>query len=169
MIDILKQKHTPRVARRLLGMRLVRDMGHYTASAIITEVEAYDGFEDRASHASSGKTERNKVMFREAGIWYVYVCYGVHWMLNVVTGPKDYPAAVLIRATDVVEGPGRLTKHFEIDDRFNGKPVWGGEANLRIEHGDDYRDRGVIRQTPRVGVDYAGAWADKPYRFLLDI
>jgi DNA-3-methyladenine glycosylase len=168
MVNFLKQKNTPAIARKLLGMRLVRDMGDYTKSAIITEVEAYDGFEDKASHASGGKTERNKIMFEEAGVWYVYLCYGVHWMLNVVTGPEAYPAAVLIRATDRVEGPGRLTKHFDVDDEFNGASVHGSGATLRLEDGGGFYDRSQIKAMTRIGVGYAGDWAKKPYRFLFD-
>src|SRR3989338_2229715 len=86
------------VARALLGKFLVRRTGKKTLEAMITEVEAYDGPEDRASHASRGITPRTKIMFGEAGRLYVYFTYGMHWMLNVVTGSRGYPAAVLIRA-----------------------------------------------------------------------
>src|SRR6187549_608385 len=85
-------------ARSLLGKFLVRRFGDgRVESQIITEVEAYDGAEDLASHASKGRTARTEVMFAPAGIWYVYLCYGIHELLNLVTGPLDYPAAVLIR------------------------------------------------------------------------
>ena len=87
--------------------------------ARICETEAYDGFEDRASHASNGATTRNVVMFGPPGRAYIYLCYGVHWLLNITTREKGYPAAVLIRAVESVEGPGRLTKHFQINSSFN--------------------------------------------------
>ena len=133
---------------------------------MISEVEAYNGPEDKASHASRGKTERNKMMFGEAGNWYVYFTYGMHWMLNIVTGPKDYPAAVLIRGTDKISGPARITKFLQIGRKFNGKPA-DKKTGLWIE------DRGIkikksqITATKRIGVDYAGKWANKPYRFKL--
>lgn len=133
---------------------------------MITENEAYGGHHDKASHASRGRTARNQMMFGPAGFWYVYFVYGNHWMLNIVTGPKDYPAAVLIRGTDKIVGPARLTKFLHIDKKLNSQPA-RRLSGLWIE------DRGVIiaknkiKRAPRVGVDYAGAWAKKPYRFML--
>ncbi|MBI2626024.1 MAG: DNA-3-methyladenine glycosylase, partial [Candidatus Nealsonbacteria bacterium] len=88
------------VSKELLGKYLVRKIGRKILVGKITETEAYDGFKDKASHASRGNTERNKVMFDEGGRWYVYFTYGMHWMLNIVTGPQKYPAAVLIRGID---------------------------------------------------------------------
>ena len=155
------------VARELLGKYLVRQRGLKKTSLMITEVEAYDGLNDKASHASRGKTERNKAMFCEGGRWYVYFTYGMHWMLNIVTGPRDYPAAVLIRGTDKVTGPARLTKYLKIDKKFNGV-LAAQKSGLWIE------DRGCkikpseIIKTPRIGVDYSGpAWAKKPWRFYI--
>ncbi len=113
--------HTLAVAKNLLGKYIVRKIGGKEVALMITEVEAYDGPRDKASHASRGKTERNQVMFGPAGYFYVYFTYGMHWMLNIVTGPKDYPAAVLIRGTDKVSGPARLTKFLKIDKKLNGK------------------------------------------------
>jgi len=185
--DIIQQKNTVDLAKTLLGKYLVQDGENGEMASMITEVEAYDGFDDKASHASRGKTKRNAVMFAEGGVWYVYLCYGVHWMLNLVTGPKDYPAAILIRGTADVEGPGRLTKYFDINKRFNGKCALGTPSNspsyrgggpdeadstdnvggLRIEDRDANIDTARITATPRIGVDYAGEWADKPYRFVL--
>ena len=134
---------------------------------MITKVEAYDGYKDKASHASRGKTERNQVMFGPAGYFYIYFTYGMHWMLNIVTGPKNYPAAVLIRGTKEINGPARLTKFLKIDKKFNGK-----KAELKT--GLWFEDRGVkinpkdIMKTARVGVAYAGpVWSKKKYRFLL--
>src|SRR3989338_482007 len=108
------------VAKELLGCFLCRVIGGKIMRLEITEVEAYDGLRDQASHASCGQTPRNSPMFGEAGRWYVYFTYGMHWMLNVVTGTKGYPAAVLIRGTDKITGPARLTKYLKIDKRLNG-------------------------------------------------
>jgi len=155
------------VAQDLLGKFLVRKVGKKEISSMITEVEAYDGHKDKASHASRGKTKRNEPMFGEAGRWYVYLTYGMHDMLNIVTGEKDYPAAVLIRATDEVTGPGRLTKQMKITRALNSKKASQLEG-LWVE------DRGVkiskkqIKKTPRIGVDYAGpVWSRRYYRFVL--
>src|SRR5690606_13775493 len=89
------------VARELLGTTLVRKARRKIFPARIVEVEAYEGFEDKASHASRGQTLLNGVMFGPAGVWYVYLCYGVHWMLNIVCAPPEHPAGVLIRGVDV--------------------------------------------------------------------
>lgn len=156
---------TLRVARELLGCFLCRRIGRKTFRLHITEVEAYDGPTDKASHASRGQTKRNAPMFGASGRWYVYFTYGMHWMLNIVTGPKGYPAAVLIRGTGVVIGPARLTKFLRIDKRFNNKKA-NPKTGLWIEKGRRITPR-RIQRVPRVGVAYAGAWAKKPYRFLL--
>jgi DNA-3-methyladenine glycosylase len=156
-------------ARSLLGKYLVRrhDDGR-VESQMITEVEAYDGPRDLACHASKGRTGRTEVMFAGAGVWYVYLCYGIHEMLNLVTGPPDYPAAVLIRGLHRVNGPGRLTRALDITRALNGTAaaetgaLWVAESGLAVP-------RSVISATPRIGVDYAGpVWAGKPWRFVLD-
>ena len=154
------------VARALLGKYLVLK----NHSGVITETEAYMGPHDKASHAHRGRTKRNEPMFGPAGIWYVYLTYGIHWMLNIVTGKEEYPAAVLIRGVLTNEkhydGPGKLTKHLGIDKRFNTLPALR-ESGLWIE------DRGIcvrprdIQKTPRIGIDYAGAYVHKPWRFVL--
>ena len=153
------------VAEELLGCVLVRETPEGQRRAVITEVEAYDGPDDRASHASRGKTPRNAVMFGPAGVWYVYLCYGIHWMLNVVTGPEGYPAAVLLRGVRGIAGPARLTKAFGVDGAFDRLPAQAS-ASLWMEEGDPV-DRSTILRAPRIGVDYAGEWAAKPYRFLV--
>ena len=170
MNKVLSQKFFNRsalkVAKKLLGKFLVRKYKNKEITLMITEVEAYDGFDDKASHASRGKTERNKIMFGEAGKWYVYFTYGMHWMLNIIVGPKNYPAAILIRAAGEINGPARLTKYLKINKKFNGKPT-NKKTKLWIE------DRGVkisksqIAKRERVGVDYAGKWANKLYRFMI--
>ncbi|MDD5751336.1 MAG: DNA-3-methyladenine glycosylase, partial [Candidatus Peribacteraceae bacterium] len=111
------------VAPELLGKFLVRRMRGKIIAAMITEVEAYDGPEDKACHAHRGKTHRNAVMFGPAGRWYVYFVYGMHWMLNIVTGERGYPAAVLVRGVRECNGPAKLTKAFRIDGRLNGAPA----------------------------------------------
>lgn len=106
-------RNTLVVAEDLIGKFLVRKIGKKEIAAMIIETEAYDGEHDKASHAHKGKTERTKVMFGPAGYLYVYLCYGMYWMLNVVTGEKDYPAAVLIRAVTFspIQNVGRRTSN----------------------------------------------------------
>ena len=170
MRDVLRKSFFERdavtVARELLGKYLVHRIQEKEVAVMITEVEAYDGFDDQASHAYKGKTKRNEVMFGEAGRWYVYLVYGMYEMLNIVTGAQGYPSAVLIRGTDGIVGPGRLTKFLQISRAHNGITAVRKNA-LWIE------DRGVvipkqkIKRTARVGVDYAGVWAQKKYRFVI--
>ena len=135
---------------------------------MITEVEAYESERDLACHASKGRTRRTEVMYQSGGRWYVYLCYGVHEMLNLVTGPENFPAAVLIRGLDVVSGPGRLTKRLMIDRALNGalaEPVSG----LHLEDHGITLPRGRVRSGPRIGVNYAGpVWAAKPWRFWVE-
>ncbi|MGC9610952.1 MAG: DNA-3-methyladenine glycosylase [Minisyncoccia bacterium] len=154
---------TLKVAEDLLGKHLVRKYRGKTITAMITEVEAYDGSNDKGSHASHGMTPRNKVMFGPAGHWYVYFTYGMHWLLNIVCGREGYPAAVLIRGVEGISGPARVTKFFHINGKYSGKSAnpWSG---LWIE------DRGEkipkIKKSPRIGIDYAGpVWAKKKWRF----
>ena len=155
------------VAKELLGKCLVRKIGKKIIALKIAEVEAYDGPKDKASHASRGKTERNAPMFGKAGKFYVYFTYGIHWMLNVVTGPEHYPAAILIRGTDKVTGPARLTKFLGIDKSLNEKPATR-KTGLWFEDRDEKTNPKSVKRTPRVGVAYAGpVWSEKPYRFLL--
>ena len=153
----------------LLGKFLVRTRASGEATRhVITEVEAYNGVEDLASHASRGRTARTEVMHRPGGIWYVYLCYGVHEMLNLVVGPEDFPAAVLIRGLHDLHGPGRLTKGLVIDRVFNGKAAEPA-SGLHLEDDGLVVTKKWIQVTPRIGVDYAGpVWAKKPWRFTLD-
>lgn len=160
-------RDTVEVARDLIGQRLCRrlDTGE-VLRARITETEAYDGFEDRASHAHKGKTPRNAVMFGPPAYCYVYLCYGVHWLLNVTTRESGYPAAVLIRGVEVVSGPGRLTKHFQIGKDQNERAL-SRSSGLWIEADRERPAEVAIESTPRIGVAYAGAeWAAKPWRFI---
>ncbi len=160
------ERSTVRVARELLGKYLVRRTHGKTHAFMITEVEVYDGFADQASHAAKGQTVRNRPMYGEAGVWYVYLIYGMYEMLNIVTRESGYPAAILIRGVNGISGPGKLTRALAVSRMLNSKPA-KKSSGLWIE------DRGVIvssrqiRRTPRVGVSYAGElWSQKPWRFI---
>jgi len=157
------------VAQDILGKFLMRSWRGRVIAKMITEVEAYDGFSDKASHAHRGITNRNKPMFGPAGYWYAYLTYGIHWLLNITTGPKGYPAAVLIRGVENVTGPGRVGTFFHVSGVLSGKSA-SKRTGLWIE------DRGIIirkkniRRTARIGIDYAGpAWSKKQYRFLITV
>jgi DNA-3-methyladenine glycosylase len=107
-------------------------------------------------------------MFAPGGVWYVYLCYGVHEMLNLVTGPRDFPAAILIRGVAVLAGPGRLTKALAIDRLLNGVPA-APVSGLHLETSSVRVPRRLVRAAPRIGVGYAGpVWARKPWRFFFD-
>lgn len=156
------------VAKGLIGASLVRRFpeSNTVVSSMLTEVEAYDGPDDLASHASRGRTPRTEVMFGPAGVFYVYLIYGMHWMLNVVTGEPGYPAAVLIRGTTNVSGPGRITARLQIDNSLNGKPA-KKSSGLWFENRSIVILDERIETTPRIGVDYRGDWSRAPYRFIL--
>ena len=176
------EQPTVQAAQMLLGKFLVRVHPDGVTTGMILETEAYVGLEDKASHASRGRTPRNAVMFGAAGFAYVYVIYGMHHCLNVVTEQEGYPAAILIRAVQPCEGlelmqarrqkqeirllangPGNLCQAFGIERSLNGVDL-GGDV-LFVE------DRGVsptdIVTTTRVGVDYAGPWKEMPWRFYI--
>ncbi len=161
------QRPTLEVTRDLLGKNLCRAQGGQIVRLPVTEVEAYDGPDDLASHASRGMTPRNAVMFERGGVFYVYLCYGIHWMLNVVTGEKGWPGAVLIRGVGDFDGPGKLTKALRIRADMNGKPA-EPQSGLWFEEGASVPEHQIVTK-PRIGVGYAGpVWAEKPYRFLWD-
>ena len=156
-----------RVARDLLGARLaVRAADGAVSRHVVFETEAYLGAHDLACHGSKGMTSRNAVMFGPAGRWYVYLCYGMHWMLNIVTGAEGVPAAVLIRGAGDFVGPGRVTRGLGIDKAFDGRPA-ARATGLWFEAGGHVAPR-LVSRTPRIGVGYAGEWAEKPLRFVVD-
>jgi len=167
------QKDAFTVAKRLLGSYLVRKYRGKIKRYMITEIEVYDGFDDKASHAFKGKTPRNTVMFGPGGYWYVYYIYGIHHMLNIVVDKKDYPAAILIRSIvsedgSVINGPGKLTRELHIDKALHTKSA-DQASGLWIERGVTVKKK-KIEQTPRIGVAYAGpVWSQKPYRFILHL
>jgi DNA-3-methyladenine glycosylase len=130
----------------------------------ITEVEAYRGSEDKACHASKGRTTRTEIMFQEGGRLYIYLIYGMYWMLNIVTGENDNPQAVLIRGLESYKGPGVLTRSLGIDKSFYGEDLVTSER-IWIE------DAGIIatiKTSPRIGIDYAGEyWKERPWRYYI--
>ena len=179
---IFYQQTTIDVAKQLLGKYLVRKHPEGNTVGRIVETEAYVGPQDLACHASKGRTARTEVMFGPAGRAYVYFIYGFYNMLNLVTEAKDYPAAVLIRAVEPVggielmkerrknhalrnlaSGPGKLCQAFAIDRSLNGADLCDGI--LFVDDRGEPTPR--FRATSRIGVDYAGKWKDKPYRFLI--
>ena len=176
------EQNTIDVAKQLLGKYLIRRHPEGDTTGRIVETEAYVGPHDLACHASKGRTARTEVMFGAAGHAYVYFIYGFYNMLNLVTESKDYPAAVLIRAVEPVDGvplmksrrrndalrslasgPGKLCQAFAIDRALNGADLRGNVLYLE----DRCDPLPKFKSTPRVGVDYAGRWKSKPYRFLV--
>ncbi len=171
------------VAVDLIGRVLVRQVGRTRMAGIIVETEAYAGPHDLACHASKGKTPRTSVMFGPPGRAYVYMIYGVYYCLNAVTGRTGYPAAVLVRAiepldgvramkrrrpkaardVDIGSGPGKLCQAMSIDRGLNTVNLAG--RSLWIENHD--MDPGPVAAGPRIGVDYAGEYRDKPWRFFV--
>ena len=165
---------TLQVARDLLGKFIVRRHGTRRIEAMIMEVEAYKGPQDRACHAYGGRrTPRVEPLYAEGGTVYVYLVYGMHWLLNFSTAGRDKPEGVLVRAIlpdgdgNVIVGPGRVTRYLDIDKRLDGTDATGS-GQMWLE------DRGVrvparrIRRGPRVGVDFAGPyWAARPWRFWI--
>ncbi|MFP4022476.1 MAG: DNA-3-methyladenine glycosylase [Candidatus Paceibacterota bacterium] len=152
------------VAPDLLGKTLVRRVGSRVTRLVVTEVEAYDGESDKACHASRGRTKRTEVMYGPAGHWYIYLVYGMHHMLNITTGSRGYPSAVLFRSGLDVKGPGRLTRALELDISLNAKKASSANG-LWLEGGFEVPFE-EIERLPRIGVDYAKEWAEKPYRFV---
>ena len=170
-------------ARALLGKLVVHEIAGQRVSGIITEAEAYDGEDDLACHARSGKTARNALLYGAPGIAYIYFTYGLHWLLNAVTRAEGEPAAVLIRAVEPFEGidyiahrresqprrlwcngPAKLTRALGIDGSQHGLPLYDPASPLRIEPGIETTP-GIIHSGPRVGIDYAPEpWRSIPWR-----
>jgi DNA-3-methyladenine glycosylase len=153
------------VAKDLLGKCLVRKQDGGNKAYIITETEAYIGPQDKASHAYRGRTARTEIMFGPPGTLYVYFVYGAHHILNVVTGKKNFPAAVLLRGVDGISGPGRLTKALGITKKQNGLLALPGKSPVWFEDSGQIKAKIKIVRAPRVGVPYAKEWKNKPYRF----
>jgi DNA-3-methyladenine glycosylase len=152
------------VAPDLLGKELILASNETEGRYRINEVEAYRGTEDKACHASKGRTARTEVMYHEGGKLYLYFVYGMYWMLNIVTGPEDVPQAVLIRGLGSFYGPGILTRELGIDGSFYGEDLC---SSGRIWIAGSSRKAKYICK-PRVGIDYAGPlWKGKPWRYIL--
>jgi len=175
-----------KIARELLGKVLVTDWEEGLTSGRIVETEAYKGITDRASHAYNGRrTARTEVMFNDAGNGYVYLCYGIHHLFNVVTNIKNTPHAILIRAVaplqgvpimlqrtgkqmadrTLTSGPGNVSKALGILTRHSGVSLMGNMIFI-ADDGFTLRQKDIIA-TPRIGVDYAGEDALLPYRFFI--
>ena len=153
------------VAPDLIGKILVvRQSNDNYLRMPLTEVEAYRGMEDKACHASKGKTSRTSVMFGIGGHLYVYLIYGIYWMLNIVTGTEGEPQAALIRGAGNISGPGKITKMLAIDRSFYGEDmltssrIWLEDTGMKPKYNTG----------PRIGIDYAEAhWKSVPWRFFL--
>ena len=153
-------------APQLVGKLLVHRLPDGTElRERITETEAYRGEEDKGCHASKGRTKRTELLYGESGRIYIYLCYGMHWLINVVTGEKDMPQAVLIRAGEVHDGPAKLTKYLQLDGSCNGQSFCG-DGDVWFEDDGFKTD---IKTAPRVGIDYAGDyWKNVEWRFIAD-
>lgn len=181
------------IARELLGTVLVSTFDGMRTAGIITETEAYRAPDDRACHAfGNRRTARTEVMFHEGGVAYVYLCYGIHHLFNVVTGPGEMAQAVLIRAIQPVEGldvmllrrnwspqkyarnpvplttgPGALTQAMGIHTNFSGKSLLHADSQVWVEQNGKKLSAGEIATGKRIGVDYAAECADWPWRFWI--
>lgn len=165
------ERDTIEVARELLGKYLVRvDSGTKRIGKIV-EVEAYLGPHDLAAHSARGRTARNEVMFGPPGHAYVYFIYGMYFCMNVVTQPEGRASAVLLRALEPLQnltgktnGPGLLCRAMGIDKRLNGHDLLSDDFFIAE---NETRESLLIVKRPRVGVDYAGAWAKRHLRFYI--
>lgn len=160
-------REVTKVAPELLGKMLVRKFKDGRVQKfLITETEAYRGRDDKACHAHKGLTKRTEVMFREGGLVYVYLIYGMYWLLNIVTGNETDASAVLIRGVENISGPGRVGKVLELDKTFYSEDlstsnrIWIEDSNKNAEY----------KAVPRVGIDYAGEpWISIPWRFIVTL
>ena len=184
--DFYQRKDVLRIGRELLGKILVRKENGIVTSGRIVELEAYAGITDKASHAYGGRrTKRNEVMYAGGGVAYVYLCYGIHHLFNVVTNVQDIPHAILIRSVEPLEGvdemlrrtgkpkpdhtltrgPGNVSKALGIHTSQSGSSLLSDELFL-ADDGFGYAKKD-IHTSARIGVDYAGEDALLPYRFYI--
>jgi len=152
-----------KVAPDLLGKYIVRQADGVQTAHRIVEAEAYRGEEDLACHASKGRTSRTDVMYRSGGLVYVYLIYGMYQMLNFVTAHEGEPQAVLIRGVENTIGPGRVSKLLQIDKSFYAENL-STSTRLWVEDRNELAPK--IKTAKRVGVDYAGRWKNKLWRFI---
>ena len=185
--DFYLQHDVVHVARQLLGKVLVSNIDGRYCAGMIVETEAYSGYRDKACHAWKGRTNRNRIMYENGGVAYVYLCYGIHYLFNVVTNTSDFADVVLVRALEPLEGvntmlvrreknqpdrtltsgPGSLSKALGIKlahygtSLFEGNKLWIEDRGLSASPRD-------IKATPRIGVGYAGDDALLPWRFYIE-
>mgnify|MGYP003576220137 CR=1 FL=1 len=185
--DFYQNINVTEIAVQLLGKQLFTNINGELTAGIIVETEAYNGITDKASHAYGGRfTDRTKTMYKEGGVSYVYLCYGIHYLFNVVTGPLNCPQAVLIRAIEplvgldimlrrrnmttfkpaVCSGPGALSKALGITKGLNNEDLGGNE--IWIEDVDCDVCSQKVRTAKRIGVDYAQEDALLPWRFYVE-
>jgi DNA-3-methyladenine glycosylase len=185
--DFYLRENVLEIAPGLIGKFLVTNIGGEVTSGMIIEAEAYNGVIDKASHAYNGRrTKRNEIMYAEGGVTYVYLCYGIHHLFNVVTNKKDIPHAILIRGIipadgvnkilkrrkqDTVTkktagGPGTLSTALGIRTAHSGVPLSGNLIWIE-DRGVTFKKKEIIT-SPRIGVDYAGKDALLPYRYRLN-
>lgn len=186
-IDFYQRPNVLQIAKELLGKILVTKWDGIETSGRIVEVEAYNGVNDKASHSAGGRrTNRNEVMYGKGGVAYVYLCYGIHHLFNVVTNEQETPHAILIRAIDPIEGidvmlertgkekldntltkgPGNVSKALGISfKRHSGHSLFS--KDLFIAEDDFVVSRKDVMASPRIGVGYAGEDASLPYRFYI--
>lgn len=160
------QRDVLEVAPALVGKLIVRRLADGTLiSERIAETEAYRGEEDKACHASKGRTNRTELLYADGGHFYVYLCYGMHWLTNVVTGRNGTPQGVLLRAGYTHNGPAKLSKYLSIDGGFHGRRI--SETDVLWFEDDGFSPK--IRVAPRVGIDYAGDyWKNIEWRFIAE-
>lgn len=155
-----------RVAQDLIGKTLLRTDAGRTSAYVISEAEAYLGPHDLACHTARGRTRRTEVMFGTPGCLYVYKVYGLHLLLNVVTGPAGLGSAVLLRSAGVHRGPGRLGRALGLTLAMNGKPA---SPQTGLWFSDTGTGRPRVKRSARIGVDYAGPrWAARKLRFFME-
>lgn len=185
-IDFYQRANVLQIAQELLGKILVTKWNGIETAGRIVEVEAYNGAIDKASHASGGRrTNRNEIMYAEGGIAYVYLCYGIHHLFNVVTNKKETPHAILIRALEplrgmdvmlartgkkqldssLTRGPGNVSKALGITTKHTGESLLS--KTLFIAEDNFAWNKKDLATSPRIGVDYAGEDAKLPYRFFI--
>ncbi len=166
------ERDTLEVAKDLLGCFLVRKIGNKTIRAMIVDVEAYVGEDDLACHASKGRTPRSEVLYGEAGRAYVYLIYGMYYIMNVVTEKKNFPSAVMIRAVLIdgvdykkTNGPGKVCRELKIDKKFHNFDLTKGDK-FWLEKGEKINAENIVA-AKRVGIDYARHCKDYLWRFML--
>jgi DNA-3-methyladenine glycosylase len=186
------QQDTFFIAQSLLGKFIIRKINNNFLVAKITETEAYYGSNDLASHASKGKTPRTKLMFDQPGLAYIYLIYGMYYCFNIVTEKKDFPAAILIRAVEPIEGlkiihknrktplaqfskpkpqltngPGKFCQAFMIDKNLNGENLISSPKIYLAQNYQETIKSAQIKKAKRIGIDYAGSYKNKLWRYYL--